>query len=209
MLFFHIFHPRISTLIFLLIVLGSCSRTKPSRFYSLHPMSSSGGEHQTTAEKSDLAIGVGPVEFPDYLNRPQIVTRTGPNQLELAEFDRWAEPLRANFSRVLAENLTALLSTDRVIIFPWKKPIPIDYQVEVDVSRFDGMFGGKVTIKVRWTIFGNSGKKVLLVRKSTLSEQTITNDYKEMVAAQSRALTNLSKEIAEAIKNISQNMPTQ
>jgi uncharacterized lipoprotein YmbA len=175
----------------------------------LHSLSNSETEQQPVAEKSDIAIGVGPVEFPDYLNRPQIVTRTSPNQLELAEFDRWAEPLRANFSRVLAENLSILLSTDRVVIFPWKKPIPINYQIEVDVSRFDGMFGRNVTLKTRWTLFGNSGKKVMLVRKSTLSEQTLTSDYKEMVAAQSRVLASLSREIAASIKEISQSVSTQ
>ena len=65
-----------------------------------------------TAAAQGPVIGVGPITVPKYLDRPQIVTRSGRNQLALGEFDRWAEPLQDNVLRVLAENLAFLIPTD-------------------------------------------------------------------------------------------------
>ncbi len=50
-------------------------------------------------------IGVGPVRIPEYLNRPQMVTRGKSNLLTFAQYDRWAEPLGESIERTIAENL--------------------------------------------------------------------------------------------------------
>ena len=117
-----------------LSVLGGClGGSSPSRFYLLSPLSAS----ESPVAASGVAIGVGPISLPQYLDRSQIVTRKGENQLHLAEFDRWAESLQKSFTRVLVLNLSTLLSTDRVALHPWNRSTPIDYQVIVDVARCD------------------------------------------------------------------------
>ncbi len=75
-----------------------------------------------------LALGVGPVEFPDYLRRPQIVTRQG-NQLIPSTLHTWGGDLQSNFTRVLAENLSTLIPTDRVATFPWSVGWRADYRL--------------------------------------------------------------------------------
>ena len=60
-------------------------------------------------------IGVFPVAMPDYLDRPQVVTRVSENEIKLDEFNRWAEPLKENFYTVLVENLSTLLSNEKII----------------------------------------------------------------------------------------------
>ena len=61
----------------------------------------------------ERAVGVGPVEFPEYLDRHSVVRRTGANELLVAEFELWGQSLRENFTQVLGQNLepisTALL----------------------------------------------------------------------------------------------------
>jgi len=81
------------TLICSLTVLGGCASTEPSRFYILHSLSGSEAETQIAAAENGVAIGIGPIELPEYLDRPQIVTRLSKNELQLAEFDQWVEPL--------------------------------------------------------------------------------------------------------------------
>src|SRR5262245_23853131 len=54
---------------------------------------------------------------------------------------QWAEPLPDNFSRVLAEDLSLLLATDHVAVFPRKGPVPMYYQMSVEVTRFLGAPG--------------------------------------------------------------------
>ena len=76
-----------------------------------------------------MSIGVGPVHLPRYLDRPQIITRTKGTDLKLAEFHHWAEPLADTFMRVVSENLSTLVPTDRVYLHPWGVGVDLDYKV--------------------------------------------------------------------------------
>jgi uncharacterized lipoprotein YmbA len=150
-----------------------------------------------------VALGVGPVALPEYLNRTQIVTRAGENQLQLAEFDRWAEPLTRSFTRVLVLNLSTLLSTDRIALHPWNRSTPIEYQVTVDVARFEAGRDGTASLLVRWSIVDGVQRRTLLMRKSIFSEPITSEGYEATVASMSRLVGALSREIAEAIREIS------
>jgi hypothetical protein len=139
------------------------------------------------------------VRLPGLLDRPQIVTRRGTDEIDRAEFDRWAEPLVNNVPRVLAENLAVLLKTDRVALFPWSPPRSVQYHVIVEVMRFDGAVGGDVVLDARWHILGADGKEVA-VNRSLLTQPTGGAGYPALVTAMSRALAVLSREIAGGIQ---------
>jgi uncharacterized protein len=193
--------PSLLVLGTLLVTLSGCASSPTPRFYLLHSLGApTAGAPAATETARGLAIGIGPVKLPDYVDRPQIVTRPGSNELKLAEFDRWAEPLAQNVARILAENLATLLATDRVAIFPWTRATPVDYRIAVEVTQFDGTLGGKALLNARWTISSSDGKKELTVRKSTVSEQCDGSDFAALVAAQSRAVAALSREIAAAVR---------
>jgi len=182
-------------------------KSQPSRFYVLSRLPSETGKQVAAAEQG-LTIGVGPVSLPPYLDRPEIVTRSGGNEIHLSEFDRWAEPLRQNFIRVLAENLSILIPTDRTAVFPWERSIPVNYQVVVEVTRFEGNADGNSLLMARWSIFGADRKQELLARQSSFSEPIgPPQDYKATVSAMSRSLADFSREIAAAIKTLSQPTP--
>ncbi len=177
-------------------------QTPPSAFYQLNPMAVPGGEGQVEEGEQNLAIAVGPVDFPDYLNRPQMVIRQNQNELELNEFHRWAEPLKENFSSVIGENLSILLSSDRIAVFPWSRFVPTDYQVAVRVIRFDGERGESASLVAQWSILAKQAKEVLFVKSSSFTEPIGKNGYKALVEAQSRTVEALSREIADAIMKI-------
>lgn len=172
----------------------------PTKFYVLHSLQSSDDETPAIAKLSDVSLGVGPVRIPQYLERPQIVRRSSQNKLDLAEFAQWAEPIRVNFSRVLAENLSVLLATEHVFRFPWLKSRNIDYQIILEVTRFDGNPQNKALLRTRWSIFGKDGKKMLVSNYSSNSEPIKANDTEALIAAQSRTVQQLSHEIARALQ---------
>jgi len=147
-----------------------------------------------------IALSVG--NFPDYLSRSQIVTRSSDNKLQLAQFDHWAEPIRVNFNRVLLIDLSNQLATDRIYYFPWKKSRSIDYEVLVDVARFDGELGGDVVLIVRLSIFDAKGREELLTASVSVTVSAEAKDYEAQVAAMSRAVGELSRNIAESIKKL-------
>ena len=175
-----------------------------TRYYVLSPLSISELKTEVLDDTKSVAIGLGPVTFPEYLNRPQVVVRGGRNQLQIAEFARWAEPLGENFSRVLAENLSSLLATNHITLYGSKRSMPTKYQVTVDVILFDGTPGGNASLVARWTVLGDDRARVLQKKKSSFSEPTDGQSYEALVSAESRLVTALSREIAAAINAVAQ-----
>lgn len=188
--------PALALGIAALLGLAGCAGNTPSRYYFLSPLVEAGG---AAAPGGSRTIGVGPVRLPDYLNRPQIVTRTGPNEFTVAEFNQWGGPLEAEVGRVLAENLATLLPADRVALFPWSMPYPAQYRVQVAVVRFEADAAGSVGLTARWSILGKDGRDALRTVQSSLREEAGGTEYEATVAAMSRALAGLSREIAAAL----------
>ena len=182
--------------------MGGCASSKPARFYTLNSLSTSGEHPQSVAARQGIAVAIGPVAIPDYLDRPQIVSRSGPRELKLAEFERWAGSLEEDISRVLAENLSVLLAPDNVTVLRWGRdayPFPAQYRVGVDVLRFDGTIGESVILSARWSVSREEEKKVLSAGESNVREPVGRPDYGALVEAMSRALETLGREIAAAI----------
>jgi hypothetical protein len=191
----------------LLIAAGACGRTQTTRFYTLSSLIDSEKVARAAGPGRGVAVGIGPIEFPEYLDRPQIVTRLGPNEVRFAEFHRWAGGLAENLSGTLAENLSVLLGSERIALYPWKSTTPIDCRVEVRIARFEGEPGGRVLLQGRWSLFSPDRKTLLAARASSLDEPVEGEDYEALVAAQSRALVSLSREIARAIESLPRDAP--
>jgi len=146
------------------------------------------------------------VKIPEYLNQPEIVTRIAQNELRLDELAKWAEPLEDSISLALAENLSSLLCTRSIAIFPWKGQASMDYRVNLQVIRMDGELGESAVFDVAWSISDGTDRKELplMTKRSTFREPTGGGDYRTFVSAQSRNLASLSREIAEKILVLSE-----
>jgi uncharacterized lipoprotein YmbA len=107
----------LTTSISLIFFVSSCSiggKTNPSRIYVLD----SNIDSVTTRNLNNLSLGIGPFTFPGYIDRPQIVTKTETAELEIAEYDRWAEPIDGMFIRTLTSNLKALTGSNYIASYP-------------------------------------------------------------------------------------------
>lgn len=180
----------------LLVLAVGCAETQPTRFYTLSGVHAPPDASQTLPP--GRVVGVGPVSLPDYLDRPQIVTRMAPNRADLADFDSWIEPLATMVPRILADDLSVLLGSDDVVTLPQRRAVRYAYQVEVDVSRFDFDAAGRAVLDARWYVIG-SREAVVESGRATLSEPATSGDYASIAAAMSRALGALSRQIADAI----------
>lgn len=188
-----------------LLLLAGCAETSPTRFYTLSNVGTSSPAPERIAE-NPLAVGVGPVTLPQYLDRPQVVRRSGPNQFQVAGFDSWGEPLEDMFPRVVAANLSALLATDRVFVIPRRRLPDVDYQVEIEVFRFDADVGGDAALVARWEIFDGNGKQLRL-DKTTITAPVVQpvegEDYEAVIAAMSETVATFSRQLAETIRTLS------
>ena len=99
-----------------------------------------------------------------------MVTRVGPNRLQLSDLDRWAEPLDNNFKQVIAQDLTQSLGTHSITFYPWPGTTRVDYQVRIDVYRFETDPGANAQLVAHWQVLDGSGK-LLYANDSNLSAQ--------------------------------------
>jgi uncharacterized lipoprotein YmbA len=157
-------------------------------------------KNSTGLEK--MFLGIGPVKFPGYLDRQEIVVRSGQNRLEVSEIDRWAEPLQENFSRVLSENLALLLNTDLIIIYPWSPANRPRYYVEIEVLRLEANRERNGQLFARWSVLDGADKKVAVVKESRVTRNAQEKTTDGSVAALSEAVGDLSREIANAVSAI-------
>ena len=147
-----------------------------------------------------LVIGLGPLTLPQYLDRPDIVTRAGANQMKLGEFSQWAEPLEPLLTRIMAEDLYALTGANDVIPIPQRGDLPLDRVIEVDFARFDATEAGEVKLDARWRVYRGDNETLVASGRSLIAEQgAAVPDYDAIVAAMSRAVGQLSAEIATAV----------
>ena len=189
--------------IFLLSLLSICGcASKSPNYYILNSLQSGAPSAEKVRAENDLTIGVGPVKIPAYLDRPEMATRSAADSLQFAEFDKWAEPLERNLTRVIAENLAILLSTNRVGVFPWLNSAQVQYQVTVDITQLERMPDGKVILAARWNILGDQGENMLVIESSRFSIPIESAGYGAMASAESRAVEALSREIAAAVKSL-------
>ncbi|MCF6154019.1 MAG: membrane integrity-associated transporter subunit PqiC [Candidatus Brocadia sp.] len=195
------FFPRFIIMGALAVIIG-CASTPPSRFYILNSMEKQEAQQKGSDAMRHVTIGIGSIEIPDYLDRSQLVTRGSRSELKVDEFNRWAGSLRENISLVLAENLSLLLSTDRVFAHPWIPDDSVNYWIHVEIIRLDVIPGDAVTMKSRWTISDDHGKKEFITRASEFTEKASENSYCMMVEAMSRTFEKLSREIALEIEKV-------
>jgi uncharacterized lipoprotein YmbA len=178
------------------------AKPDPSRYFALASLPRTGQRAQDAAGTNALALGIGPIKFPGYLDRQQFVTRVSQNRFAVAENDRWAEPLDENFSRVLSQNLSILLQTDRIVAYPWERSQQPAYQVQVEVLRFEPNAEQIVELWARWSITDKT-KKILSVKESYLTRPAKDKSTEASVAALSEVVGSLSQEISASIRSLS------
>jgi len=182
--------------------LGGGSQAPSRRYYVLNSLHTVDNPHQPIADLKEAVVVIGPLTLTQVLDRPQIIIRQSDNEIRVSDLDRWAEPLNENLARVVVDNLAILISSGRVIRFPPPRSLPVDYQVIMEVTRFDGKPGEKAVLRARWAILGDNGETVLLKQESVLNEPTGGDTIADMVSAQSRLAAEFSRDLAGALKTL-------
>ncbi len=122
---------RLGTWCLALLLLAGCGSTPPSNYYLLSSPDNAPPEGMVPA------LGIGPVEIPEYLKRNGLVYRIGDHRLQIADSERWGEPLEEGVRRVLSLNLAGLLDTGNLSYYPFHSQRPPDYGVAVNVLHLD------------------------------------------------------------------------
>lgn len=184
------------------LLLTACGSSPPARFFSLSPsVPVSGPESETT-----VALGLGPIRMPEYLDRSQIVTRDSGQELKVDEFSRWAEPLSTAFHRIVAADVDNAVDGLVVVAFPWESAVRavVDYRLLGDVTRFDADRGGRVILDVQWGIVEMESKDRVVRPHRTRYEARAgsPDDPASVAAAMNEALAAFSRDVAGQMQAI-------
>jgi uncharacterized lipoprotein YmbA len=197
---------RILPIILMILVLLGCSSNSPSpKFYTLSSLILPGHAEPPASKGKANVFGIGPVSIPDYLDKPQIVTRAPANELLLSEFNLWGGSLKTDVHRVLIENISLLLASEPVTVVGWKTYVPGAYRIPVYLLRFDAVPDGSLFLEAKWGIVAQDGRPVVAIRESSITKPVRGKEYSDIISAMSDALADLSKEIASAIKGVARN----
>lgn len=181
----------------LAFALTACLGTSPpSRFFGLMPMAAT----SAASESSKVMIGVGPINVPEYLRRPQIVTRGPGNEFVVHEYYRWAERLDDAVPRLLATNVDSLSPTFMAIAMPYEADIGVDYRVVGRILRFDTDASGLAVLEIHWG-FAKRGERVETSSRARYTAQAANpDDPSAIVAALQQTLEAFSRDLASAIE---------
>ena len=181
----------LSSVLFIL----SCAATPPTKFYTLAGTADS----VKPIDSRKILIGIDVVFVAGYIERPQIITYRDNTQVEMSEFNRWAEALTYSVQRVVAENVSNYFKNGMA------KPATTGrsgytYIVQIELNKLDGRFGDMAQLDAWWTITGQD--RQMLAREHTYLKTPVGDSYNDLVEKQSWLIGELSSKIAHRISKL-------
>jgi len=190
--------PTLLLLIALAALAAGCASSPTPRYFRL--VASADPAVMPEQDATARSVIIGPFQLAEYLDRPQIVMRDGANGMTMADYERWAEPLDANFQAVVTANVGRLLGSDRVLEFPAQTILKADRRVMGRVSRLDVDAGGLAVLEVQWGVLDGAGAVSQPGQVSRYEARATGEGAAARVAALNATVTAFSAELAVAIR---------
>jgi len=153
-------------------------------------------ERKAAAER---VISLGPIRLPDYLDRQEVVTRIGPNQLDIARFDHWSDPLEHNILRAMATQLEAAAPGIRVVPHLWNQELQISHSLLIGFTSFEAHQTEGAQLEAGWAIV--DAKQTVLVEGAWKGTVPLDGEgYVAYVAAMSAVLAEFCKVLANELE---------
>jgi uncharacterized lipoprotein YmbA len=177
-------------------LLFACGSSPPTRFYILNEIAPA-SPAPTTATSNDIPVRVEPVTIAPELDRPELVTRSGPNRVHVEGSDRWAAPLAEQIRRVLSDDLSARLPLGMVANPNEASTKDPRRLLTVAIDEFYGNDSCAVSLRASWSLM----KPQATSQHGTAQVQVPASAScsSELPAAMSRAVSLLADRLAAAI----------
>lgn len=182
--------------VFALLLLAGCLGRSPDvRHFVLGVSDSS----SAAARAPGVAVLVGPVRLPAYLERSQMATLVGGGEVDLDEFSRWLGGFEENFLRAISLGLASELGSDRVAPAPSKAPFPFDYQIRLHVDDMILEEAGTLRVRIRWALLPGSeeGRPTFFIMDERFSSDG--DEATDLVRVHDQALSTLVHRIVDEI----------
>lgn len=190
-------------LIKLLIIIGltstlfGCSSAPKTSFYQLKSIDTNQAAQSRPILKN-VTILLTPIKFPEYLDRPQLITRKSDFKLYLNENHLWAEPLSNEFTRVLTENINKKLAPNTIYTFTTINKKTVDITININVLQFDVNANNEAVLIVKWNYSLAKNIATTMLSK-TITLSSASKKQESRVAAQSQLIAQFSDYIIQTL----------
>ena len=191
--------PRIIISLFAASLLVACGSSPPVTYYHLD---ATGSATHVSPDGQPAFLAIGPLRVPDYLTRPQLVTRGPGASMIVDDFNRWAEPLDQALHRVLAINIDSQMDELTVVAFPYSSLIEVDYRLLGTVERFDVDQGGQAVLVAQWGVADMDGTVLVSPRRSRYTTTAASDSSNSVVRAMSEVVADFSSDIASEMRAV-------
>jgi uncharacterized lipoprotein YmbA len=177
--------------------LFGCGSSQPTRFYILNeiaPAAPAPAPASTAANQ--IPVRVEPVTIAAELDRPELVTHSGPNRVHVAGSQRWAAPLPDQIRRVISDDLSPRLPPGLVADPNESSTTEPRRLLRIAIAEFYADDSCAVTLRASWSLDDQHGKKLHGAEQVQVPSSAPCTG--EMPAAMSRALAVLADRLAAA-----------
>ncbi len=183
------------------LLLSGCFNQSPNiSLYLLSPLPPKSTLTTKNGPFNAMTI-VMPVRLAPQLNQTGMFVRVTPERSHISTHHLWSAPLEKQITETLSANLSRQLHTASFTIYPGPRFGNFVYSVEVDIQDFSP-FGEKFTIQAVWTINSLPQKSILKRAAFSKTLDSPQQDYDGYVKSASDAVSQLSQEIADALRAI-------
>lgn len=195
-------HPAlIFPLLAVLLIPTGCLRPGKSPNVSFYQLRSASPAPGPVGEFAEVLM-VGPVELSPYLNTPRMVTRPSSHQVGYRDLHRWAEPLDQNIANVMAQDLSALLTSKRIYAYSPRIPLQNNHHsIRIRIHTFEVDESGQASLDASAVhLLGNETLKnpiVNLKLKGPVAGATPVNEVEALNALIHQLSTALAREILQ------------
>jgi len=178
-----------------LLLSGCLAATKTATLYSLQLI-----DQPPLASPPNLAgmVLVMPVQVAAHLQGRSILFQQTNGESRAAATHLWAATLDKQIGQKVTSHLQHLLASADIALFPGPRYGVSRYQVEIEIEEFSGN-GQTFTALATYTLSDRSTKRILVRKRFQQNRPIDKPDYSGYVAAASRAVADLSREIAAAL----------
>ncbi len=151
---------RIRNVFILLATAGlvGCGSTPiEDHYYSLVLAAGDSASSQTTDSPARELI-VGPVTLPDYLDHRGISLQTGPNKIQSASHNFWAEPLDEAINKVLVQDIAKSSSELSVTRHLGRQSTAAVCRLGIEFDKFHATDDGAVVSSGRYWLSNDEGR---------------------------------------------------
>lgn len=191
----------LTVVVFASLLVAACGSSPATNFYTLASVPPDTAS-VPPVRSPHVVVAIGPVSLPDYVDRPQLVTRTTPYTMSLASFDQWAGPLSDMVPRVLVEDMAQRLPGDRVVPFPQVSGPSFDYRIAVGINQFDIDADGGATLLASWQIYAAQSPEARLVDDEVFRQAAAGSGYAASVAAMSATIAEFSGRLVDSLNTV-------